>query len=300
MKKLTLSPESDFALSQIVLGLWRLNDIPTQQITDLLHFAIDQGITSIDEADIYGGYRSQEYMGRALKAEPSLRDKIEIVTKAGIVLPGSKFTKSGIGYYKTTDTHITQSVEQSLAGMHTSYIDLLLIHRPDALMIPEELDDTFQKLKKSGKVLHFGVSNFTPSQFEMLSARMKTPLLTNQVEFSVLNTTPVFDGTLDHCMKNRMKPMIWSPLAGGALFTQKTEQIHRVTGILAEIALEHNNAGIDQIALAWILKHPVNALIISGTLKTDRIREAVESLSIDLTEEQWYRILIASQGHPMA
>jgi len=300
MEKLNLSPASELALSKIVLGLWRLNDIPANQLVELLHYSVDLGITSFDEADIYGGYRSQEYLGRALKAEPSLRYKIELISKAGIVLPGSDFTKSGIGYYKTTRQHITQSVEKSLADINTDYLDLLLIHRPSPLMIPEELEVTFQKLKSAGKVLHFGVSNFTSHQFEMLSARMETSLITNQIELSVLHTTPLNDGTLDNCIKNHIKPMIWSPLAGGALFTGKSEQVLRVNGVLEEIAREHNQATIDQIALAWLFKHPTKVLPVIGTSNKERILSAVKSTHIELTDEQWFRILIASQGHPMA
>jgi len=300
MEKLNLSPASELALSKIVLGLWRLNNIPANELLEILHYSINLGITSFDEADIYGGYRSQEYLGRALKAEPSLRHAIQLVSKAGVILPGSVFTKSGIGYYKTTQQHITQSVEKTLGDMNTDYLDLLLIHRPNPLMVPEELDAVFQKLKKAGKVLHFGVSNFTSNQFDMLTQRMETPIITNQIELSVLHTTPLNDGTLDNCIKNQIKPMLWSPLAGGALFTGKTEQIHRVNGVLAEIAREHYNAAIEQIALAWLLKHPSNAIPVIGTLNKERILSAITSTHIELTDEQWFRILIASQGHPMA
>lgn len=299
MKKVLVASHSDLRLSEIILGLWRLQDIPGNEIQDLLNFAIESGITSIDEADIYGGYKSQQYFGRALKAEPSLRQQLEIISKCDIILPGSRFSKSGIGFYDSSEKHILHSVEQTLTDLGTDYLDLLLIHRPDMLMDPAIIDAAFQKLLQSGKVRHFGVSNFTPSQYDLLAQKMETPLVTNQIELSVLNYQPVYDGTLDSAMIHGVKPMIWSPLAGGTLFTGSSEQVNRVKKEMQQIAEELGGISIDKLAYSWILKHPAQALPVIGTLKIDRIQSAVEALDISLTNEQWYRILIASQGHPM-
>jgi len=291
---------TEINLSKIVLGLWRLGDITTSEILKLINFAIENGVSSIDQADIYGGYKSQEYFGRALKKDKTLRKRIEIISKTGIILPGSTFSKTGIGYYNTSEKHITQSVDNTLRDLGTDYIDLLLLHRPDSLLHPEELDMTFQKLKNQGKVLHFGVSNFLPSQFDMLQQNIKTKLVTNQIEFSVLHIDPLFDGTFDNCIKNQISPMIWSPLAGGNLFTKQDEKTIRVRDLLTKISEELGYLTIDKVALAWIMKHPSNPATIVGTLKPDRIKAAVEAAEIELTVEQWYRILIEAQGHPMA
>ncbi len=299
MNKVTIAPASDLKLSQIILGFWRLQPIIASELVSLIKFAIDLGLTSIDEADIYGGYKSQQYFGEALKKEPSLRSKIEIISKTGIVLSSSGLSKSGIGYYDTSEAHIMQSVEQTLTDLNTDYLDLLLIHRPDPLMNPETIDAAFQKLKKAGKVTNFGVSNFTASQFEMLQNNMETALITNQIEFSVLHTSPIYDGTLDNALMHQIKPMIWSPLAGGAIFTKENEQVHEVRKVMQQISGELGGIPLDQLALAWILKHPSNALPVIGTFKKERIQSAVDALKVELTAEQWFRILVASQGKPM-
>lgn len=286
-------------LSKIILGLWRLKDLPVKDLDILTQTAIEKGITTFDQADIYGNYQSQKYFGKIIKQKASLREKIQLVSKAGIHLPGSVFSQSGIGFYNTTKNHIINSVNNSLTDLNTDYLDVLLIHRPDLLMDPSVLDETFIELKKTGKVLHFGVSNFTNSQMDMLSARLETPLVTNQVEFSVLHYDPLYNGILDNCIKNNYAPMIWSPLAGGRLFNEKSEQVKRVTDTLKQISLEIGASSIDQVALAWIQKHPSNPFTIIGTLKPERIISTSQAQNINLSNEQWYRILIAAQNKPM-
>jgi predicted oxidoreductase len=299
MEKVKVARHSDLELSELILGFWRLKSLDANEVIQLINHALSLGITSIDEADIYGNYQSQTYLGRALKEQPSLRDKIQIISKGGIVLSGSRFSKSGIGYYDTSEKHLLQSVEQSLKDLHTGYLDLFLIHRPDMLMDPQVIDEAFQKLKQQGKVKHFGVSNFTPSQFELLSSQMETPLVTNQIEWSVLHHQPVYDGSLDSALIKGIRPMIWSPQGGGQLFTGNTPQQTEVRKVMMEIAEELGGIPLDQLALAWILKHPVKALPVIGTLKPERISSAVKSFEVKMSNEQWYRILIASQGAPM-
>jgi predicted oxidoreductase len=299
MEKIKVARHSELELSELILGFWRLKPLDANEVIQLINHALSLGITSIDEADIYGNYQSQTYLGRALKEQPSLRDKIQIISKAGIVLPGSGFSKSGIGFYDTTEKHLLRSVDQSLNDLHTDYLDLLLIHRPDVLMDPKVIDGAFQKLKQQGKVKHFGVSNFTPSQFELLSSQMETPLVTNQIEWSVLHHEPVYDGSLDSAIINGLRPMIWSPLGGGQLFTGNTLQQTTVRQVMMEIAEELGGISLDQLALAWILKHPAKALPVIGTLKPERISSAAKAFEVKMSNEQWYRILIASQGAPM-
>jgi predicted oxidoreductase len=299
MKKVKVARHGELELSELILGFWRLKPLEANEVIQLINHALSLGVSSIDEADIYGNYQSQSYLGRALKAQPSLRDKIQIISKGGIVLGGSRFSKSGIGFYDTTEKHLLQSVEQSLSDLHTDYLDLFLIHRPDVLMDPQVIDNTFQKLKQQGKVLHFGVSNFTPSQFDLLSSQMETPLVTNQIEWSVLHHQPVYDGSLDSALKHGIRPMIWSPLGGGQLFTGNSPQQIEVRKVMLEISEELGGITLDQLALAWILKHPAKALPVIGTLKTERISSAAKAFDVNMNNEQWYRILIASQGAPM-
>jgi predicted oxidoreductase len=299
IKKVLVAQNNDLRLSEIVLGFWRLQETPAADVIDLIKFAVDLGITSIDEADIYGGYKSQQYMGNALKAEPSLREKIEIISKCDIILPGSAFSKSGIGFYDSSEAKIISSVEQTLHDLNTDYLDLLLLHRPDLLMDPEIIDNAFQKLEKAGKVNYFGVSNFTAPQFDLLSQKMETPLVTNQIELSVLHYQPLYDGTLNNAIMHDIKPMIWSPLAGGELFTGDSHRVQALRKIMLGIADELGNVSLDQLALAWILRHPANALPVIGTLNKKRMQSAVNALELNLTNEQWYQILIASQQAPM-
>ncbi len=294
------STTENLNLSDLVLGLWRLPDVDENEVLNIVRTALDEGITSIDQADIYGNYQSQLYFGRALKREKSLRKKIQIISKTGIIIPGPDFSKTGIGFYTTSKKHIMASVEKSLEDMGTDYLDVLLIHRPDVLLQPEELEAVFEKLKKQGKVLHFGVSNFIPSQFEMLQKRIDTPLVTNQFEFSLLHLDPLFDGTFDNCIQHGISPMIWSPMAGGNLFTSKANKTNAIRAVLTDIANELGGATIDQVALAWIMKHPSNPKTIIGTLKPGRIKLSAEALKLELSREQWYRILIVAQEHPMA
>lgn len=284
--------------SRIILGFWRLADVPAQDTIRILNTALEVGVDTIDQADIYGGYYSQEYLGRAFKADASLRKKFKIVSKAGIVTP-ARSDKPSIGYYDTTSQHLTQSVEKTLSDLGTDYIDLLLIHRPDQLMDPVEIDETFKSLKKAGKVLNFGVSNFTVSQFEMMKSRMETSLVANQIEFSVLNPSPLFDGTLDQCLQHQIMPMAWSPMGGGSLFTGNDEPSVRVRAELEKISKELGGVGLDALALSWILRHPAKVHPVIGTMKPERVKSAIEALKVKLTNEQWYRILVASQGHPV-
>lgn len=281
--------------SRTIHGLWRLKDWnkTTAQIQKLTHQCLELGITTFDHADIYGGYTCENLFGAAVAESSILRSDIELVTKCGIKLVSEKSIK----HYDTSAAHIQSSVEKSLKNLRTDYIDLLLIHRPDPMMNAREVAEAFARLRESGKVLHFGVSNFLPCQFELLSSQMDFPLVTNQVEFSVLNMEVQDNGTLDMCQKLGISPMAWSPLGGGRLFKEGTEQIVRVRKALDEIADEVGGASIDQIALAWILNHPANFVVILGTGNLGRIKKAVEAEKIKLTREQWFKIWTASTGH---
>jgi len=281
--------------SRIAHGLWRLKDWNKSraEIQEMIHACLELGITTFDHADIYGNYSCEGLFGAALAESSVRRADIELVTKCGIKLVSG----NSIKHYDTSVSHIQGSVEKSLKNLRTDYIDLLLIHRPDPLMNAQEVADAFSRLRQSGKVLHFGVSNFLPSQFEMLSSQMDFPLVTNQIEFSVLDMEAQDNGMLDMCQKLGISPMAWSPLGGGRLFKEHSEQIVRLRKALEDIAEELGEASINQIALAWILNHPADFVVVLGTGNLDRIREAVDAEKIKLMREQWFTIWTASTGH---
>lgn len=297
----TISVGPSLKLSRLALGLWRLMEwqMSAAELQKFIEESIGMGLTTFDHADIYGLYQCEEAFGRVLKIKPSLREQMQLVTKCGIRLKSSRFPDQKINHYDTSFGHILKSVEASLQNLHTDHIDLLLIHRPDPLMSPEETAGAFYKLKQSGKVLHFGVSNFTPMQFDALNKHFGGQLVTNQVEISPYCLEHFHNGNMDLFMKYGIHPMGWSPLAGGQLMNPSDEKGKRIYRELEDIADELGGAGIDQVIFAWILYHPARIIPVIGSGKTERIRRAAASLKLSLTREQWYRIYIASQGYPL-
>lgn len=286
-------------LSQLVQGFWRLSDwnYSATQTVELIESCIELGITTFDHADIYGEYTCEELFGAAWKEMSIPRESVEIVTKCGIKLTSDRRPEHRIKSYDTSKQHILQSVENSLKALCTDYIDVLLIHRPDPLMNADEVAEAFTQLRKSGKVRHFGVSNFVPSQYHLLASRLDFPLVTNQIEYSVLCMDEQDNGTIDLCQQLGIRPMAWSPFAGGHVFSSSSDQAIRVRMALTDLCIELGKYEIDQLALAWILAHPVKFLPVLGTGKIERIRSAVKSLEISLTREQWYSVWEASKGH---
>jgi predicted oxidoreductase len=299
MEKIRLS--SSLEVSRITLGFWRLIDwkITLQKLQEFVESAVEMGVTTTDHADIYGDYQCEAEFGRLLNIAPSIRDQIQLVSKCGIKIKSAKHPSRNIGYYDTSADHIIRSAEQSLKNFNTDYLDLLLIHRPDPLLNPEEVASAFEKLKKAGKVLNFGVSNFNPLQFETLDHYCTDKLVTNQVEISPYCLEHFHNGNMDFFLKEKICPMAWSPLAGGRLVAPDDEKGKRIHHKLEEIADKQGEKDIVKIIYAWILKHPARAIPVVGTGKTERLRTAFESLKVDLTREEWFEILIASQGHPV-
>jgi predicted oxidoreductase len=294
---IAVTPEGP-ELSCLVAGFWRLAewDMTPGALLGFVEECLELGITTFDHADIYGDYTCEDIFGRALAGRSALRDRLELVTKCGIKLVSPRRPEHTVKHYDTGKAHILASVENSLRVLGTDRIDVLLIHRPDPCMDPDETAAAFVALKEAGKVLHFGVSNFTPSQFDLLASRLPFPLVTNQVAFSVLNMQVLEDGTIDQCQRLRIAPMAWSPLAGGELFTGQREQVVRVRNALEHVGTEVGGASIDQVALAWLLNHPSRTIPILGTGKRDRVRSAARAVDLELSREQWYTIWIASQG----
>jgi predicted oxidoreductase len=285
-------------LSPIVAGAWRMADwgLDAGQRLRWIEQALDLGITSFDHADIYGDYAVEALFGEALAAQPALRARMQLVTKCGIKLVSAQRPGHAIKSYDSSRAHVQASVEASLRALRTDHIDLLLIHRPDALMDPDELADTFQGLRAAGKVLHFGVSNHSPSQLALLNRRL--PLATNQIELSPLHLDALSDGTLDQCLDLGLRPMIWSSLAGGRLFTADDAQAQRVRAVLEALGREHGVSAAT-VAYAWILRHPSRPLPITGSQRREALQEAVAALTLRLSAEDWYRVWEASAGQPV-
>lgn len=285
-------------ISRIVSGQWRLADwkLSTEDANKLINNFITEGITSFDHADIYGDYKCEELFGNALSLSPGLRNRIQLITKCGIRLVSKNRPENELKYYDTGKSHIIHSVEKSLQNYKTDYIDLLLIHRPDPFMNPEEVADAFSYLKRSGKVLYFGVSNFLPSQFNLLSAYLRFPLVTNQIEISPFYLNHFENGVIDLCQERGIHPMAWSPNGGGRLFNSNDEAVVRLRGALNEIMDETGARSIDQIVYAWLLAHPSGIIPIIGTGKVSRIKSAAESVDIKLSRQQWFKILQAASG----
>lgn len=286
-------------LSPIVAGAWRMGEwgMRVEQRVRWIEQCLDLGITSFDHADIYGGYTVETLFGEALAAQPSLRSRMQLVTKCGIKLVSERRPGHAIKSYDTSRAHVLASVDESLRAMHTDHIDLLLIHRPDALMDPDELANTFEGLRAAGKVLHFGVSNHTPSQLALLNNRIG--LATNQIELSPLHLNALTDGTLDQCLDLGIRPMIWSPLAGGRLFKAGDEAAQRVRTVLEALGRQHQ-VSVATMAYAWILRHPSRPVPITGSQRLEALQEAVAALSLPLSAEDWYRVWEASEGRSVA
>ena len=287
-------------ISPLVMGFWRMLDWQrsSQENLRFLEQCIELGITDTDHADIYGQYQCEAAFGEVLKQQPSIREKINIITKCGIVLQqGANAVPGHVNHYNSTREHIVASAQQSLRDFGTDCLDCLLIHRPDYLMDADEVAEAFTQLKRQGDVLHFGVSNFTTSQFSLLQSRLDFELVTNQVEFSPYNMQALDDGTLDQCQQLRQNPMLWSPLAGGQLFAKEDAKAQRLQHCLTQIGEEIGAKSIDQVVYTWLLKHPSSPAVVLGTGNIERVRSAVAAQQLSLTREQWYRIWEASNGH---
>lgn len=296
MKRVKLS--DDLTVSKVVHGYWRLNDwnLTDKECLDMIKKTIDLGITTFDHADIYGNYTCEELFGRALNLEPSIKDKIEVISKCGITFESGNRPENRGHYYDTSREHIIKSTERSLKNFGRDHLDLLLIHRPDFFMNPEEVAAAFSQLKKQGKVKNFGVSNFLPHHFDMLQSYMDEKLVTNQLELSPWDVKHFEDGALDNALKNRVKPMAWSPLGGGDLFTSQNEKAVRLRKALEEVREELGAKGIDQVIYAWLMAHPAGIIPVVGTGNLKRVQGAWDSLSYSLNRRQWFKIFDASRG----
>ncbi len=277
----------------LILGAWRWNDLPMSpgEIEKLLHTGLELGISTIDHADIYGDYTCELLYGKVVKNNPDFRDQFRHITKCGIKLASDKFPGRILPTYDTSREHIVTSVETSLKNMDLEKLDLVLIHRPDPLMDPNEVAEAFTVLRSSGKVAEFGVSNFNREQFELLQAHLDYPLVTNQIELSLLNSEPFIDGSIDFLHTMNLPIMAWSPFGGGKLF--KDEKLY---GDLQPLAQRYE-CSVSALAIAWLLHHPATILPILGTTNKGRLHEIAKALEINLDREDWFKMLKYARGY---
>ena len=296
MERISLSKE--VSLSRIVYGMWRLGDdenTSPEHVRAKIDASLDQGITSFDQADIYGGYEAEEILGNALSGS-TLRNKMEIVTKCDIIAPVGRYADARVKYYDTSRAHIMASVDHSLRLMGIDHIDLLLIHRPDPLMDHHETGAALDEVIASGKVRSVGVSNFRPYDWELLQSAMKNQLVTNQIELSVLAHDSFVNGDVAFHQRIGTPLMAWSPLAGGALFSGDHPD---VMSALSNVASQ-NNVDETAVAIAWLLAHPCRILPVLGTNSLERIKGMSAALDVKMDRQTWYEIYTASLGQDVA
>ena len=266
-------------------------DYSTEELIDLLNFCMDEGLSTFDHADIYGDYTTEGRFGEALSKSGIKRESIQLITKCGIQYVGET-RDNQVKHYNYSKDYIIWSAEQSLKNLKTNYIDLFLLHRPSPLMHPDEILEAIQRLKLDGKILNFGVSNFTPSQVELIDS--KVDVQANQVEFSLTQHSAMHNGSLDQMIVKGIKPMAWSPL--GSYFRDTNAQTLRIKKILQKLS-EKYEVSEDTILLAWIFKHPSKVAPVIGTTNKDRMRNAKHAAQLTLELEDWFSLLVASQGH---
>ena len=266
-------------------------DYSTEELIDLLNFCMDEGLSTFDHADIYGDYTTEGRFGEAFSKSGIKRESIQLITKCGIQYVGET-RDNQVKHYNYSKDYIIWSAEQSLKNLKTAYIDLFLLHRPSPLMHPDDILEAIQRLKLDGKILNFGVSNFTPSQVELIDS--KVDVQANQVEFSLTQHSAMHNGSLDQMIVKGIKPMAWSPL--GSYFRDTNAQTLRIKKILQKLS-EKYEVSEDTILLAWIFKHPSKVAPVIGTTNKDRMRNAKQAAQLTLELEDWFSLLVASQGH---
>lgn len=281
--------------SSVVLGCmdwgnWRRSFSATE-MADMMHHGLSEGLTTFDHADIYGDYTVEAQFGQAFKESKIDRSAIQIITKCGIQYPCEN-RPHAIKHYQYDTDYIIHSAEASIKALNCDYLDAFLLHRPSPLMDPDAIAKAADHLQSQGKVVDFGVSNFTPSQSDLVHKRAVVGL--NQIEVSLTHLDPFFNGSLDHMMTHDIRPMAWRPL--GRVFKDKTEQSHRIHKVLAALC-EIYDASKDQLLMAWLLKHPSRIIPVIGTTNKERITAAAGADKIHLSEIHWFELLVASQGH---
>jgi predicted oxidoreductase len=283
-------PFSKIIAGTMTWGVWGKN-CSTSQMIELMNLCLESGISTFDHADIYGGYTTEESFGKAFGESQINRKDLQLISKCGIQLM-SENRKNTIKHYQYSKAYIITAAERSLKNLQTDYLDLLLLHRPSPLMQVDEIAEAVEKLKIEGKILDFGVSNFTPSQSDLIET--KTKINYNQIEFSVTHLEPMIDGSLDHMQTNKITPMCWSPL--GTVFRKEDEQSQRIKKVANELASKYGVSD-DIILLAWILKHPAGIMPVCGTSDAKRLSQLMQATTIEIELQDWFSLWTASTGN---
>ena len=278
------------------LGSWGAN-YSSSEYENFIDACVDMGLYDFDHADIYGDYSTEEEFGRILAKRTDLRNKLKVTTKCGIKLPSDPDLNNSLKSYDLSPEYIKYSVDRSLSKLHVEKIDLLLLHRPDFLMDVEAIAECFEDLKKAGKVLAFGISNFSNSQLEMLEDKYHLEM--HQIEISLQNHEAFLNGSLDLCMKNDISVAAWSPLGGGALLNSENKENAKVLETAERLARKYE-CSVAQIFMAFLNPHPIGIIPVIGTSKSERVREAKEAAGIELEKEDWYALLESRRSHEVA
>jgi predicted oxidoreductase len=287
LKKNKLSP---IIAGTMNWGVWDKN-LSTSEMVSTINICLENKITTFDHADIYGSYTTESAFGKAFASSKIKRESLQFISKCGIQYVCENRNNT-IKHYDYSKDYIIWSVENSLKNLQTDYLDVLLLHRPSPLMQPDEIAEAVTKLKSEGKIIDFGVSNFTASQTELI--RQKTEISYNQIQFSATNFEPMLDGSLDYMQINNIQPMSWNPL--GTVFREDNEQTRRLKKLLASLVLKYHY-GADTILLAWILQHPAKAIPVAGTVNVSRIQLLIKATGLELEKEDWFAIWTESMGN---
>jgi len=271
-------------------GVWDKN-LSSDEMANLIHVCLENKITTFDHADIYGGYTTESTFGIGLKKSKLDRSKIQLISKCGIQHVCDT-RNNRIKHYDYSKEYIIWSVENSLKNLQTDYLDVFLLHRPSPLMVADEIAEAVEQLKKDGKTLDFGLSNFTPSQTDLI--QQKTKVSYNQIQFSATDFQPMLDGTLDHMQFHQIRPMAWNPL--GIVFREDTDQTRRLKKLFVRL-IEKYKVGSDLLLLAWIMQHPSKVIPVAGTVNVARIQQLQKAAGLILDKEDWFEIWTESMGN---
>ena len=286
MSKTVLSP---IVAGTMSWGIWDKN-LNQKEMENMIHICLENKITTFDHADIYGSYTTEAAFGKAFASSKISREKMQLISKCGIQLI-SQNRNNTIKHYNYSKDYIIWSVENSLKNLQTDFLDVLLLHRPSPLMHADEIAEAVLKLKTEGKILDFGLSNFTSSQTELI--RQKTEISYNQVQFSATHLEAMLDGSFDYMQIHNIRPMSWNPL--GTVFREDIEQTRRLKRILVKL-VEKYHVGSDTILLSWILRHPAKVIPIAGTVNVARIQSLMKAVDLQLEKEDWFAIWVESMG----
>lgn len=280
---------SKIAAGTMNWGVWDKN-LGVSEMAHMINICVENKITTFDHADIYGGYTTEAQFGKAFTESKVSRERIQLISKCGIQHTDGR--PNTIKHYNYSKEYIIWSVENSLKNLQTDFLDVLLLHRPSPLMVADEIAEAVEKLKSEGKIIDFGLSNFTSSQTALIS--QKTEVNYNQIQFSATHHEAMLDGSLDYMQTHNIRPMSWNPL--GTVFREDIEQTRRLKKLLVQLVAKYG-VGSDTILLAWVLKHPANVIPVAGTVNIARIQALMKVTTLQMETEDWFAIWTESMGN---